>query len=87
MTDACQTCGSPSNLGCACIRAFVDLSELDTDTVRDIVVQSGCEWPADDSRESRLFRFRVRRIATEAFRRGFSSANQINAIVERLNHD
>jgi len=39
MTANCQTCGSPSHLGCTCVRAFVDLRELDTDTVRDIVME------------------------------------------------
>lgn len=63
---------------------FIDLRELDTDTVRDIVVQSGCEWPADDSRESRLFRFRVRRIATEAFRRGAASKARLDEVVATM---
>lgn len=63
---------------------FIDIRELDYDTVRDIVVQSGCEWPADDSRESRLFRFRVRRIATEAFRRGMQSRQDLDAAVVGL---
>lgn len=67
--------------------AFIDMRELDADTVRDIVVQSGCEWPADDSRESRLFRFRVRRIATEAFRRGVESGQKINAAVATMFDD
>ena len=43
--------------------AFIDLSELKTDTLRDIVVASGVIWPDGDDRESRLFRFRIRRIA------------------------
>lgn len=60
---------------------FITLRELDTDTVRDIVVQSGCEWPADDSRESRLFRFQIRRIATEAYRRGMAAGQKIDAAV------
>lgn len=67
--------------------AFIDIRELDTDTVRDIVQQSGCEWPTDDSRESRLFRFSVRRIATEAFRRGVSSGQKINAAVAAMFDD
>ena len=52
--------------------AFIDLSELKTDTLRDIVVTSGVIWPDGDDRESRLFRFRIRRIANEAYRRGMS---------------
>ena len=50
--------------------AFIDMRELDANTLRDISVQSGVIWPEDGDRESRLFRFRVRRIATEAYRRG-----------------
>lgn len=61
--------------------AFIDIRELDTDTVREIVVQSGCEWPADDSRESRLSRFYSRRIASEAYRRGVQDGQKINAAV------
>lgn len=64
--------------------AFIDIRELDTDTAREIVVQSGCEWPADDSRESRFFRFRVRRIATEAYRRGVQDGQKINAAVATM---
>lgn len=67
--------------------AFIDIRELDADTVRDIVEQSGCEWPADDSRESRLFRFSVRRIATEAFRQGVCSGQKINAAVATMFDD
>lgn len=63
---------------------FIDIRELDTDTVRDIVVQSGCVWPADESRESRLFRFQVRRIATEAFRRGMQSRQDLDAAASKM---
>lgn len=58
---------------------FIDIRELDYDTVRDIVEQSGAPWPADESRESRLFRFQVRRIATEAYRRGMQSRQDLDA--------
>jgi len=64
--------------------AFIDIRELDTDTVREIVMQAGCEWPADDFRESRLFRFQVRRIATEAFRRGMQSRQNLDAAIVGL---
>lgn len=63
---------------------FIDIRELDYDTVRDIVEQSGASWPADESRESRLFRFQVRRIATEAFRRGMQSRQALDAAVVGL---
>lgn len=63
---------------------FIDLRELDTETVRDIVVQSGCEWPTDDSRESRFFRFRIRRITTEAYRRGIADRKKIDAAVSTM---
>ena len=61
--------------------SFIDLRELDSETVRDIVQQAGVIWPEDGSRESRLFRFRVRRIATEAYRRGMASRQEIDAAV------
>ena len=35
--------------------AFIDLRELDANTLRDISVQSGVIWPEDGDRESRLF--------------------------------
>ena len=35
---------------------FHDLRELDTNTLRDIVTQSGVIWPEGGDRESRLFR-------------------------------
>ncbi|HEX7387845.1 MAG TPA: hypothetical protein VF285_11320 [Castellaniella sp.] len=63
---------------------FIDIRELDYDTVRDIVEQSGASWPADDSRESRLFRFQVRRIATEAFRRGAQARQDIDAAAAKM---
>ena len=50
-------------------KPFIDLRELDANTLRDISVKSGVIWPEDGDRESRLFRFRVSRIATEAYRR------------------
>lgn len=60
---------------------FIDLRELDHDTVRDIVVQSGMVWPEGGDRESRLFRFRARRIATEAFLRGVAARGKIDQAV------
>ena len=60
---------------------FIDLRELDDDVVRDIVQQAGVIWPEDGSRESRFFRFRVRRIATEAYRRGMASRQKIDTAV------
>ena len=59
--------------------AFIDLRELDANTLRDISVKSGVIWPEDGDSESRLFRFRVRRIATEAYRRGVADGQKINA--------
>ena len=64
--------------------AFIDLSELKTDTLRDIVVASGVIWPDGDDRESRLFRFRIRRIATEAYRRGMADRQKIDAAVDAM---
>ena len=61
--------------------AFIDIRELDANTLRDISVQSGVIWPEDGDSESRLFRFRVRRIATEAYRRGVADGQKINAAV------
>lgn len=61
--------------------SFIDLRELDFETVRDIVQQAGVIWPEDGSYESRFFRFRVRRIATEAYRRGMASRQKIDAAV------
>ncbi len=58
--------------------AFIDIRELDVNTLRDISVKSGVIWPEDGDRESRLFRFRVRRIATEAYRRGVADGQKIN---------
>ena len=66
---------------------FIDLHELDTDAVRDIVASAGCEWPAGDDRESRLFRFCARRIATEAFRRGVASKAQLDEYVALLDKE
>ena len=64
--------------------AFIDIRELDANTLRDISVQSGVIWPEDSDRESRLFRFRVRRIATEAYRRGVADGQKINAAVAAM---
>ena len=64
--------------------AFIDLSDLKTDTLRDIVVASGVIWPDGDDRESRLFRFRIRRIANEAYRRGMSDRQKIDAAVAAM---
>ena len=46
--------------------------ELPTYKVRQIVRDAGCDWPEDDSRESRLWRFNVRRIVNAAWHRGFA---------------
>ena len=64
--------------------AFIDVSELKTDTLRDIVVTSGVIWPDGDDRESRLFRFRIRRIANEAYRRGMADRQKIDAAVAAM---
>jgi hypothetical protein len=61
--------------------AFIDLREMDTDAVRDIVQQSGVIWPEGGDRDSRLFRFKVRRIVAEAYRRGVRDGQKINATV------
>jgi len=63
---------------------FHDLRELDTNTLRDIVTQSGVIWPEGGDRESRLFRFRVRRIATEAFRLGYAARGQVDEAVATM---
>ena len=47
--------------------------ELPTEKVRQIVRDAGCDWPEDDSRESRLWRFNVRRIVEAAWHRGFAA--------------
>ena len=60
------------------------MSELKTDTLRDIVVTSGVIWPDGDDRESRLFRFRIRRIANEAYRRGMADRQKIDAAVAAM---
>lgn len=65
--------------------AFIDLRELDAATLRDIAIKSGAIWPDDDDRESRLFRFHVRRIATEAYRRGIEDGQKITAAVTAMN--
>ena len=58
--------------------------EMDTQEVRRIVIQSGVDWPLDDSRESRLFRFQARRIVAEAFRQGMESGQKLNAVVATM---
>lgn len=63
---------------------FHDLRELDDSTLRDIVTQSGVVWPDGGDRESRLFRFRVRRIATEAFRRGYAAKGKVDDVVATI---
>lgn len=63
--------------------AFIEC-EMDTQEVRRIVRQSGVDWPLDDSRESRLFRFQARRIVAEAFRRGMESGQKLNAVVATM---
>lgn len=64
--------------------AFIDIRELDDATLRSIVSDAGVIWPEDGSRESRFFRFRVRRIATEAYRRGMADGQKINAAVAAM---
>lgn len=63
--------------------AFIEC-EMDTQEVRSIVRQSGVDWPLDDSRESRLFRFQARRIVAEAFRQGMESGQKLNAVVATM---
>lgn len=63
--------------------AFIEC-EMDTKEVRRIVRQSGVDWPLDDSRESRLFRFQARRIVAEAFRQGMESCQKLNAVVATM---
>ena len=63
--------------------AFIEY-ELDTDTVRKIVQQSGVAWPEGEDRESRLFRFNARRIVAEAFRQGVESGQKINTAVATM---
>lgn len=46
--------------------------ELPAEKVRQIVRDAGCDWPEDGSRESRLWRFNVRRIVEAAWHRGFA---------------
>lgn len=46
--------------------------ELPAEKVRQIVCDAGCTWPEDDSRESRVWRFNVRRIVEAAWHRGFA---------------
>lgn len=64
--------------------AFIDISELDTATLRDITTQAGVVWPEGGDQESRFFRFRIRRIATEAYRRGVRDGQRINAAVATM---
>lgn len=61
--------------------AFIDIRELDADTLRDISEKAGVIWPDGGDQQSRFFRFRVRRIATEAYRRGVADGQKINAAV------
>lgn len=61
--------------------AFIDIRELDADTLRDISEKAGVIWPEGGDQQSRFFRFRVRRIATEAYRRGVADGQKINAAV------
>ena len=63
--------------------AFIEC-EMDTKEVCRIVRQSGVDWPLDDSRESRLFRFQARRIVAEAFRQGMESGQKLNAVVATM---
>ena len=61
--------------------AFIDIRELDANTLRDISEKAGVIWPDGGDQQSRFFRFRVRRIATEAYRRGVADGQKINAAV------
>lgn len=61
--------------------AFIDIRELDAKILRDISKKAGVIWPDGGDQQSRFFRFRVRRIATEAYRRGVADGQKINAAV------
>lgn len=57
--------------------------DLPVEKVRRIVRDAGCDWPEDDSRESRLWRFNVRRIVEAAWHRGFTD----HAAVQRAGEE
>lgn len=67
----------------AMAEAFIEC-EMDAQEVRRIVMQSGVDWPMDESRESRLFRFKARRIVAESFRQGVESGQKLNAVVAAI---
>lgn len=64
--------------------AFIDIRELDANILRDISEKAGVIWPDGGDQQSRFFRFRVRRIATEAYRRGVADGQKINAAVAAM---
>lgn len=57
--------------------------ELPTEKVRQIVRDAGCDWPEDDSRESRLWRFNVHRVVNAAWHQGFAD----HAAVQRAGEE
>lgn len=57
--------------------------ELPAEKVRQIVRDAGCDWPEDDSRESRLWRFNAHRIVNAAWHRGFAD----HAAVQRAGEE
>ncbi len=64
--------------------SFIDMRELDTDFVREIVQQAGVEWPEGQDAESRLFRFRAQRIVNAAFGRGVASKRKMDEVIGRF---
>lgn len=58
--------------------------ELPAEKVRQIVRDAGCDWPEDDSRESRLWRFNVRRIINAAWYRGFTDHDAMQRAGEEM---
>ena len=64
--------------------AFIDLRELDAETVREIVIDSGVVYPEGGMQEDRFLRHRYRRIVTEAYRRGVRDGQKINAAVAAM---
>lgn len=63
---------------------FIDVRELDADTLRSISEAAGVVWPEGGDQASRFYRFRVRRIATEAYRRGMADRKKIDEAVATI---
>lgn len=57
--------------------------EIPVEKVRQIVRDAGCDWPEDDSRESRLWRFNVHRVVNAAWHQGFAD----HAAVQRAGEE